>query len=259
MILDKIVARKKMEVAKRKEEEPLPDLLRIIEGCPAPRPFGASLVSGNGINIIAEIKRASPSAGMIAGDVDPKTVAAEYAAGGAAAVSVLTDRDFFAGDISYINMVKRDISLPVLRKDFIIDSYQVYEARAYGADAVLLIAAILAKDEISDFLNLAESFGMEALVEVHERHELLTVLDTGARIVGINNRNLKTFEVSLQTTIDLIGLVPGDRIVVSESGIKERSDIVRLENAGARAVLIGETLMRAPDRIKAIRDLRGEC
>lgn len=257
MILDKIVARKKIEVAKRKEEEPLPELLSTIEGSSLPRPFGASLLSGNGINIIAEIKRASPSAGLIAGNIDPKAVAAEYEAGGAAAISVLTDKDFFAGDLSYINMVKRIVSLPVLRKDFIIDSYQIYEARAYGADAILLIAAILDKDEIRAFLNLTETLGMEALVEVHDEHELLRVLENEARIIGINNRNLKTFEVSLQTTIDLVGLIPKKKIVVSESGIKKHSDIVRLKGAGARAVLVGESLMRASDRVKAVRELRG--
>lgn len=258
MILDKIVAHKRLEVARRKEDEPLPILRQEIDRLAAPRPLSNALAAGSSINIIAEIKRASPSAGLIAGNIEPASVATEYEMGGAAAISVLTDREFFAGDISFLPLVKRTVSIPVLRKDFIIDPYQVYEARAYGADAILLIAAILGKEEMGLLLTLTHELGMEALVEVHDEAELFTVLKVGAKIIGINNRNLKNFEVSLQTTFKLCPKIPSGKVVVSESGIKTRSDMVRLEKAGIQAVLIGETLMRAPDRVKALWELLGK-
>ncbi|MDD5451277.1 MAG: indole-3-glycerol phosphate synthase TrpC [Desulfovibrionales bacterium] len=258
MILDKIVAHKRLEVARRREEEPIPVLMQEIGRLAAPRSLSSALTAGGGINIIAEIKRASPSAGMIAGNIDPSSVAMEYEMGGAAAISVLTDREFFAGDIAFLPQVRRTVSLPVLRKDFLIDPYQVYEARAYGADAILLIAAILGNRELKSFLDLTHGLGMEALVEVHDEHELHRVLETGAGVIGINNRNLKDFTVSLEATFNLCRKIPAGKIIVSESGIKTRSDIVRLEEAGIQAVLIGETLMRAPDRTKAIMELLGK-
>ncbi len=257
MILEKIVAQKRLEVARRKEEEPVSAFLREIDLLAGARSLSSALTAGSGISIIAEIKRASPSAGMIAGNVDPASVAMDYEIGGAAAVSVLTDRDFFAGDIAFLPQVKRAISLPVLRKDFLIDAYQIYEARAYGADAVLLISAILTKKELRSLLGLTHELGMEALVEVHDEAELVMVLETEARIIGINNRNLKNLEVSLETTFDLCRKVPVDKVVVSESGIKTRADVIRLEEAGIHAVLIGETLMRAPDRVGALWELLG--
>lgn len=258
MILDKIVAYKRLEVARRKEEEPLSALKREISRLALPRSLSSALTAGKGIEIIAEIKKASPSAGMIAGYIDPASVATDYEMGGAAAISVLTDQKFFAGDISFLSQVRRTVSLPVLRKDFLIDPYQVYEARAYGADAVLLIAAILEGEDLRSFLHLTHELGMEALVEVHDEAEILRVLETGARVIGINNRNLKDLTVSLETTFDLYSRIPAGKVVVSESGIKTRADILRLEKAGIQAVLIGETLMRAPDRVKALRELLGE-
>lgn len=257
MILDKIVACKKLEVARRRGEEPVSVLMQEIARLSLPRSLGEALSVGGGIQVIAEIKKASPSAGMIAGHIDPASVAMDYEIGGAAAISVLTDQEFFAGAISFLPLVKRTVFLPVLRKDFLIDPYQVYEARAYGADAVLLIAAILGKTELKSLLALTHELGMEALVEVHDETELLRVLEIGPKIIGINNRNLKDFTVSLETTFDLCGKIPAGKVVVSESGIKTRSDIIRLEEAGIQAVLIGEALMRVPDRIKALRELLG--
>ncbi|MEW5949489.1 MAG: indole-3-glycerol phosphate synthase TrpC [Thermodesulfobacteriota bacterium] len=258
MILDKIVAHKRIEVARRKEEEPIPVLMQEIGRVAAPRSLSSALTTGGGINIIAEIKRASPSAGMIAGNIDPSSVATEYEMGGAAAISVLTDREFFAGDIAFLSQVRRTVSLPVLRKDFLIDPYQVYEARAYGADAVLLIAAILGDRDMKTLLDLTHRLGMETLVEVHDEPELHRVLETGARLIGINNRNLKDFTVSPDVTLNLCRKIPAGKVIVSESGIKTRSDVVRLEEAGIQAVLIGETLMRAPDRTKTIMELLGK-
>lgn len=257
MILDKIVACKRGEVDQRKIERPVSGLLKEIEICARPRSLAAALKSGTGINIIAEIKKASPSAGMIAGQIDPERVAIEYEMGGAAAISVLTDKVFFAGDINFLPLVRRSVSIPVLRKDFIIDPYQIYEARAFGADAVLLIAAILSQNEMKTFLDLVRELDMEALVEVHDEPELQQVLEAGAEIIGINNRNLKTFEVSLETTFALLGKIPEGKIVVSESGIKDRFDLGRLAKAGVRAVLVGEALMRASDRSQAVRELLG--
>ncbi len=258
MILDEIVAHKKTEVATRQEWRPISALEEEIQQCAQPRSLAGALQTGPSIRIIAEIKKASPSAGMIAGDIAPEQVATEYEMGGAAAISVLTDQEFFAGNIEFLPLVKRSVSLPVLRKDFVIDPYQVYESRAYGADAILLIAAILEPGELKTLLSLTHELGMEALVEVHDEPELSTVLEAGAGIIGINNRNLKTFTVSLETTFELCRRIPAGKIIVSESGIKTRADILRLEAAGVHAVLIGETLMRASDRTRALQELLGE-
>ncbi len=218
---------------------------------------GTALKKDNKIKFIAEIKKASPSAGIIREEFNYINIAKEYEASGASAISVLTDKEFFKGDIKYLSEIKKTVSLPVLRKDFIIDPYQIYEARVAGADLVLLIARILTKERIDSFLTLSRELGMECLVEVHDNDELEKVLETEATIVGINNRNLDTFETSLDTTLQLCHQVPEDKIVVSESGTKTRADVLALEEAGIDAILIGETLMRSRDISQKIKELFG--
>ncbi len=213
------------------------------------------LKKGNKIKFLAEVKKASPSAGIIREDFNYLNIAKEYEAGGASAISVLTDKEFFKGDLKYLSEIKKTVSLPVLRKDFIIDPYQIYEAKAAGADLVLLIARILTKDQIDTFLALTHKLGMECLVEVHDIDELNTVLETEASIIGINNRNLDTFETNIETTLQLCHLIPEEKIIVSESGIKTRADVLNLEKAGIDAILIGETLMRSQDITQKINEL----
>jgi len=209
----------------------------------------------NRIKFIAEVKKASPSAGIIRDDFNYINIAKEYEVGGASAISVLTDKEFFKGDLKYLSEIKETVSLPALRKDFIIDPYQIYEARAACADLVLLIARILNKEEINAFLALSHKLGMECLVEVHDNDELETVLETEAAIIGINNRNLDTFETNLDTTLQLRHRIPEGKIIVSESGIKTRADVLVLEEAGVDAILIGETLMRSRDISQKIKEL----
>jgi indole-3-glycerol phosphate synthase len=216
---------------------------------------GTVLKRENRIKFIAEVKKASPSAGIIREDFNYIDIAKEYESGGASAISVLTDKEFFKGDIKYLSEIKETVSLPALRKDFIIDPYQIYEARAASADLVLLIARILTKEEIDAFLALSHELGMECLVEVHDNDELEKVLETEAVIIGINNRNLDTFETNLDTTLQLYHRIPDGKIVVSESGIKTRADVLVLEEAGIDAILIGETLMRSRDISQKIKEL----
>jgi len=203
------------------------------------------------------VKKASPSAGIIREDFNYLNIAKEYETGGASAISVLTDKEFFKGDLKYLSEIKKTINLPVLRKDFIIDPYQIYEAKAAGSDLILLIARILTKDQIDTFLALAHKLGMECLVEIHDNDELNTVLETEASIIGINNRNLDTFETNIETTLQLCHLIPDEKIVVSESGIKTRADVLKLEKAGIDAILIGETLMRSQNITQKIKELFG--
>ena len=255
MILDKIHAYKLKEVAENKGlvsigslKERCKDVLEAVKS-------GTVLKRENRIKFIAEIKKASPSAGIIREDFNYIDIAKEYEAGGASAISVLTDKEFFKGDIKYLSEIKETVSLPALRKDFIIDPYQIYEARVAGADLVLLIARILTKEKIDAFLILSQELGMECLVEVHDNDELEKVLETEAAIIGINNRNLDTFETNLETTLQLRHRVPEDKIVVSESGIKTRADVLALEEAGIDAILIGETLMRSRNISQKIKEL----
>lgn len=267
-MLDKIIEHKRREIDKLRSD-PYFDIIergfkqRAAAGYPA-RDFAAA-ISPTGkpntdIRIIAEVKKASPSKGVIKEAFDPLAIAREYEEAGAAAVSVLTDELYFQGSLSHLEIIKNDLILPVLRKDFIIDPYQVYESRDAGADAVLLIAAALpalGADGLQGLLNLTASLGMAALVEVHDEAELETALSSGAQIIGINNRDLKTLQVDISTTMRLAPLVPDDRIVVSESGIKSHDDIVRLKGAGVSAFLIGEALMREKDASKKLKELRG--
>jgi len=255
MILDEIHAYKLKEVAENKELVSIESLKERCKDVPDAIKSGTVLKRENRIKFIAEVKKASPSAGIIREDFNYIDIAKEYESGGASAISVLTDKEFFKGDIKYLSEIKETVSLPALRKDFIIDPYQIYEARAASADLVLLIARILTKEEIDAFLALSQELGMECLVEVHDNDELEKVLETEAVIIGINNRNLDTFETNLDTTLQLYHRIPDGKIVVSESGIKTRADVLVLEEAGIDAILIGETLMRSRDISQKIKEL----
>ena len=249
MILDTIVERKREEVAalKKKGIQP-PDT--VID---PPRGFMQALLDAPGVAIIAEAKKASPSKGVIAPDFDPVQIAVNYKQGGAHAMSVLTDVDFFQGSIEYIPLVRNSVDLPVLRKEFIIDSLQIEEAVAFGADAILLIAAILDTTELREFRLQAEESGLDVLVEVHNEPELEKTLTAGSRLIGINNRNLNDFTVDLATTFRLQRQIPAEIPLVSESGISSREDMLRLQEAGITAALIGESLMRSSEQDKTLR------
>ena len=257
MILDTIVGHKKEELVSSISARPLSALKELMKEQPAPRGFAEALIRDRGqlATIIAEVKKASPSKGVIRVQFDPVAIARDYEEHGAAAISVLTESRFFQGSPEYLSAIKKHVAIPVLRKDFLFDVYQIYEARALGADALLLIAAILEKNKLRELLNLTRELGMDALVEVHSREELDMVLKTGARIIGINNRNLSTFHTDIATTVELIQEIPDDRIVVSESGIATREDIRMLISAGVDAFLIGESLMRQESPGAKLADL----
>jgi indole-3-glycerol phosphate synthase len=263
MILDEIVANKQIEVAESKRRTPLAGLEKLAAGQRPPLDFAAAL-RGNRIRIIAEVKKASPSRGVIRADFDPVQIALTYAANGAAAISVLTDEKYFQGSLSHLLEIgkaradKRVRQVPLLRKDFIFDPYQVYESRACGADAILLIVAILDARLLKDLLNLSRSLGMACLVETHNEAEIRIAVDSGARIVGINNRDLTTMKTEIVTTARLRPLIPGDRIVVGESGIKDRRDVLLMKSLGVDAVLVGEALMASPDIAAGLRKLNGQ-
>lgn len=244
MILDTIVARKREEVAALKKNGISTPDCRVDK----PRGFMRALVDHGPVAIIAEAKKASPSKGVIRPDFDPVAIAKSYATGGAQAISVLTDVDFFQGSLSYIPSVRAAVKLPVLRKEFIIDPLQIEEASIYGADAILLIAAILETGQLQEFRLQAEEAGMDVLVEVHNEEELEKTLAADSRLIGINNRNLKTFQVDLETTFRLQKEIPAAIPVVSESGISSGMEIKRLKEAGIAAALIGESLMRSNDK-----------
>lgn len=251
-ILARIVHHKHAEVeALRVRSE---QLERLAADRIARRDFRAAIAATPAI--IAEIKKASPSKGLLAADFAPTSIAATYEKGGAAALSVLTDRQFFQGSLADLEGARGACSLPVLRKDFTIDPLQILEAAAHGADAVLLIAAVLSDIELRDFRETAESYGLAALVEVHDAGELTRAVASGAGIIGVNNRDLRTFEVRLETSLDLAGGMPASAIRVSESGIHSKADIARLRAAGYHAFLVGESLMRAGDPEAALRGLR---
>lgn len=246
MILDKIISFKQDEVAEVKKQVSVSHLDRAIALRTKYFDFQKALKADK-TNIIAEVKKASPSKGIIREDFSPVEIAKAYEQGGAAAISVLTDKEFFKGDIEYLSDVRDAVSLPLLRKDFIIDDIQILEAAAYGADAVLLIAAVLDEMKINDFMAMAKSLKMAALVEVHNQDELDKVLKTDAEIIGINNRNLQTFDVDIKVSVDLAAQIPSEKIKVSESGIFTKNDIDFLKEKGLNAFLIGESLMRSDD------------
>jgi indole-3-glycerol phosphate synthase len=256
-ILDEIVARKHDTVAELKRIHSEADLRDATTSAPVPRDFFHALQDGGDPAIIAEIKKASPSAGVICPDLDVEAIVASYEKGGAAAISVITEEYFFQGKLEYLRRAHDAGSLPLLCKDFIIDPIQVFAARAAGADALLLVTAVLDQNSLVSLLNMARSLGMACLVEVHDEDGLGRVLATDARIIGINNRDLRTFEVRLETTLRLRPLVPTDRLVVSESGIHERADLETLAAVGVDAVLVGTSLMRAVDPEQKLRELRG--
>lgn len=257
MFLEEILQYKYAEVTVKKEQTPIENLKRDLKNAPPTRSFRQSLQRGS-TRLIAEIKKASPSKGLLCPEFDPVKLARVYEASGAAVISVLTDQKFFQGSLEYLKQVKAEtIKTPVLRKDFIIDRYQLFEAGAYGADAVLLIAAALTEAELKDLINQALELGLDSLVEVHNLMELESALSAGADLIGINNRNLKTFEVDIETTYHLLKLIPKDKIVVSESGIKDEHDIRRLAQAGVNAVLVGESIVTAADPGVKIKELLG--
>jgi len=254
MILEEIVAAKRQELVRSQAELPLPELeKRILQQAPA-LDFGKAL-RGEGVSVIAEVKKASPSKGLLCPNFDPVALAQTYAASGASAVSVLTEADYFQGSLKDLASIKQKVQIPLLRKDFLFDVYQIYESRAFGADAVLLITAILTDKELQKFLSLSHGLGMQCLVEVHDHTELERVTQSSAKIIGINNRNLHTFAVDITTTERLISLVPRDRIVVSESGIRGREDVQRLREWGVDAILVGEALVTAEDVAAKLREL----
>lgn len=256
-ILTEIVRDKREEVERQKAALPLVALKSELLGLPPTRKFKEALL-GDGIGLIAEIKRASPSAGMIRPDLDPAQIAKVCQENGARAISVLTIEKFFYGSLDFLSRVREATRIPILQKDFILDEYQIYQARRYGADAVLLIASILPEDRIQSFLECAHRIGLDCLVEAHTKEELRKVLKSRAQIIGINNRDLKTMKTDLSVTLTLSKLVPKDRILVSESGIETYEDVKRLECCGVRAVLVGESLMRAPDIGTKVKELLGK-
>ncbi|WAC06441.1 MAG: indole-3-glycerol phosphate synthase TrpC [Thermodesulfobacteriota bacterium] len=260
MFLDEILTHKKEDIQARKNLIPLERVKQEAINRPAPRDFFSPLYEkgDNQSRIIAEIKKASPSKGIIQHDFDLEKIGAIYQKAGARAISILTEKKFFQGDIEYLSLVRKSVDLPLLCKDFIIDPYQIYEAAAHGADGFLLIAAILSRQQIEDFLSLGRELGMEALLEVHNEKELKEALLTSAKIIGINNRDLKTFKTDIVTTLSLIKFIPEGKVIVSESGINTREQIELLEKAGVHAFLIGEALMIEKDPGKKLREFKGE-
>ncbi len=256
-ILDRIVASKRQEIAERRSRTSDRKLEALLDRAPPVRDFRDALVRGPGLGIIAEVKKASPSAGVLREEFEPVTIARTYTDAGADAISVLTDGPFFQGDLAHLSAIRAAVAPPVLRKDFLLDPYQLLEARVAGADAVLLIAEILDDAALRLLLRETHSLGMQALVELYDRANVARIVDSGATLIGINNRDLRSFETRLEHTLDLAPLFPRDRILVSESGIRSRADIERLRAAGVKAVLVGETLMRSGDAASKLRELRG--
>jgi indole-3-glycerol phosphate synthase len=256
-ILDQIVSHRRREVEEARVRIPEKELKARIETMSEAVPFRSRLLDTRKTRVIAEIKKASPSAGLLRPDFDPVKIAQIYVQHGAAAMSVLTDEHFFQGSLSNLRQVRETVSLPLLRKDFIIDSYQLLEARVAGADAVLLIAEVLSNDELPALVQQASSLGLQSLVELYDEANLNRVLDCGCTMIGVNNRDLRTFETRLDRTLDLAPRLPQDTCLISESGIRTRQDIVRLERAGVAAVLVGETLMTALDIGAKLDELRG--
>jgi indole-3-glycerol phosphate synthase len=256
-ILDKIVASKRREIEECKARQSVADLERALASAPPVRDFFAALAGPGPIRLIAEVKKASPSKGLIRADFDPVESALTYERHGAACISVLTDTPFFQGSLEHLCAVRSRVGLPVLRKDFLLDPYQLLEARACGADAVLLIAECLDDCSLRALHNRALELGLTPLVELYAPANLPRVLDAGATLIGINNRNLRTFEVDLDHTLRLREQIPPECLVVGESGIRTREDVLRLEAAGVNAILVGEALMASPDIGAAVDRLLG--
>jgi indole-3-glycerol phosphate synthase len=254
-ILEKIVADKRPEIQALKAEKNLGDFMKEALDTPRTRDFQKALVNAHRVTVIAELKKASPSKGVLREDFHPVEIAQAYQKGGAVALSVLTEKNYFQGDPAFLSQVRTSTNLPLLRKDFIVDEIQIPESRVLGADAILLIAAILEDDQVRRFLDLAKQLHLAALCEVHDAAEMERMVACGAGLIGINNRNLRNFEVDLQTTFDLVPLAPEDTVLVSESGIRGYADLELMRDVGVAAVLVGETLMRQEDPSKALKNL----
>jgi indole-3-glycerol phosphate synthase len=257
-ILARILATKQGEIATAKRERPAREVVALARAMPAPRDFEGAIrarIAGGRPAVIAEIKKASPSRGVLRARFDPPAIAASYAAGGATCLSVLTDREYFHGDPEFLTTARAACALPLLRKDFLVDEYQIAESRAMGADAILLIVAALDDTRLAALAAAAREFGMAVLVEAHDADELERALTLPTALVGINNRNLRTFAVSLATTLDLLPRVPGDRVVVTESGILAPADVASMRGHGVHAFLVGEAFMRAEDPGAALASL----
>lgn len=255
-ILSNIVANRKKQIDALKLQYSIADYEKIIDKCDSPPSFYDALSAG-GVNIIAEVKRASPSKGIISENFDYIGIANQYEKGGAAAISVLTEPNFFKGDIQYLKEISSEVALPVLCKDFVIELIQIYQARAIGASAILLIANVLDESQLKEFIRHAHDVGLSCLVEVHDEREAYIALESGGRAIGVNNRNLETFDVDIAISERLRSLIPNDRIFISESGIHTREDIERLERIGVNGVLIGESLMRAENIADKLAELKG--
>jgi indole-3-glycerol phosphate synthase len=257
-ILGKIVTSKRREIEQNCNRVSERDLESRLADAPPVRDFHAALSAGPGVRLIAEVKKASPSAGLLRADFDPVAIARSYVSAGAAALSVLTDEPFFQGRLEYLQAIRAAVAAPLLRKDFLLERYQLLEARLAGADAVLLIAEILDDTALPWLIAEAANLGLHALVELYEPANLERVIAAGARIIGINNRDLRSFNTRLEHTLELAPRVPSDCLLVSESGIRTRADILRLEAAGVHAVLIGEAFMRATDIGAKVKELMGD-
>ncbi|MDD5428011.1 MAG: indole-3-glycerol phosphate synthase TrpC [Candidatus Omnitrophica bacterium] len=255
MILSRIIEEKRREIEEAKRIKPIEELINETKNICVKSSFKKNISRPHHINLIAEIKKASPSKGIIRGDFNPVKIGVTYQAHGASAISILTDERFFEGKLEYIKKVKENVSLPILRKDFIIDEYQVYESVAAGADAILLIAELLSSNEMTGLYNTASSLGLDVLMETHNEEDVEKALAAGGSIIGINNRDLHTFKVDLAVTQKLIRLIPQNKVRVSESGIRTYEDVMFLKSLGVNAVLIGETFMEAGDIAAKMREI----
>jgi indole-3-glycerol phosphate synthase len=256
-ILDQIVASKRTEIAAARARVSEKELEQRLKDAPVVRDFRGALCSAPEVQVIAEVKKASPSVGVLRADFDPVAIAQIYQSHGAACLSVLTDAPFFQGRLEYLTAIREQVAIPLLRKDFVLERYQLLEARVAGADAVLLIAEILPDRKLAELLGQTRELGLQALVEFYDAENLARVVASGARLIGVNNRNLRDFVTRLEHTLDLAAQMPSGICLVSESGIRSRHDVLRLQAAGVRAVLVGETLMRAPDIGAELDKLRG--
>lgn len=259
MILDEIIKKTREDVKKREKDFPLEWLGRSLAfNARVPRDVYPYLKSSedNPYRIIAEVKKASPSKGIIREDFDPLIIAQNYEKGGASAISVLTEPHYFQGDLEYLAGIRRYVGIPLLRKDFIVTKYQILEAMVYGADFILLIAAALSKNELKELLNYTRHLGLEALVEIHDKKDLIKAIYAGSDIIGINHRNLQTFKMDMNLSFELITMIPNGKIIVAESGLHEHSQLVELSKAGVDAFLVGESLMRQQDELEALKRLK---
>lgn len=255
MILDTIIAHKRKELESEQAQVSLAELEAEVANLPPTRGFRDAITGIDTVKLIAEVKKKSPSKGIIREDFHPVSIAEAYVKNGASAISVLTDKHFFAGELDYLRAIRDVVDVPLLRKDFTIDPYHIYQARVAGADAILLIVAALTAVELRRFMDVAASLSLACLVEVHTREELAVALDVDAQIIGINNRDLRTFHTDIATTFQLREAIPTDRVVVSESGIYSREDVMQLQEASIHAMLVGESLMRSPDIGEQVRRL----